>query len=141
MKYLTHGGKKRAPTRWRCRFARTRREAASSTSLIAPRLPWRLRQPRDVDGDPPRLVLRQHLRLPRLGLVVAGVEVGKRLPVGVADDVAAGDRLGAPGWGNRRDGSAIAALYGLKSLIETFIGAVSKARNTTQLSQDSGAMD
>jgi hypothetical protein len=28
-----------------------------------------------------------------------------------------------------------------KSLIEAFIGAVSKARNTTQLSQDSGAMD
>jgi hypothetical protein len=35
----------------------------------------------------------------------------------------------------------MAALYGLKNLIEAFIGAVSKARNTTQLSQDSGAMD
>jgi hypothetical protein len=41
------------------------------------------------------------------------------------------------GGGKRRDVLA----YGLKSLIEAFIGAVSKARNTTQLSQDSGAMD
>ena len=45
------------------------------------------------------------------------------------------------GGGKRRDVLAIAALYGLKSLIEPFIGAVSKARSRTQLSQDSGAMD
>jgi hypothetical protein len=41
------------------------------------------------------------------------------------------------GGGKRRDVLA----YGLKSLIEAFIGAVSKARSRTQLSQDSGAMD
>jgi hypothetical protein len=35
---------------------------------IAIRLPEQLRQPRDVGGDPPRLVLREHLRLQRLGL-------------------------------------------------------------------------
>jgi hypothetical protein len=40
----------------------------------------------------------------------------------------------------RRDASAIAALYGLSGMIEAFIGAVSKARNTTPLSQYSGAL-
>ena len=40
------------------------------------------------------------------------------------------------GGGKRRDASAIVALYGLKSLIEAFIGAVSKARSTTRLSQE-----
>jgi hypothetical protein len=49
------------------------------------RLPEQLRQPRNVDGDPSRLVLRQHLSLPSLSFVVAGVEVGKGLPVGVPD--------------------------------------------------------
>jgi hypothetical protein len=34
-------------------------------------LPQQLRQPRDVDGDPPRLVLRQHLGLER---VAAGLK-------------------------------------------------------------------
>jgi hypothetical protein len=53
-------------------------------------LPEELRQPRDVYGDPSRLVLRQYLRLPRLVLVVAGVDVRKGLPVGVAYDVTAG---------------------------------------------------
>jgi hypothetical protein len=33
-----------------------------------------LRQPRDVDGDPSRLVFREHLCLPRFGVVVAGVD-------------------------------------------------------------------
>jgi hypothetical protein len=45
----------------------------------------------------PRFVLREHLGLPRLGLVLSRVEVGERLPVGVADDIAAGDLVGAPG--------------------------------------------
>jgi hypothetical protein len=54
-----------------------------------------LRQPRDVDSDPSRLVLRQDLGLPRLVLIVSGVKVRERLPVGVADDVTAGD--GSPG--------------------------------------------
>jgi hypothetical protein len=61
--------------------------------------------------------------------------------VGVADDITVRRLVDLPGAGKRRDASAIAALYGLKSLIEAFIGAVSKARNTTRLSQDSGAMD
>jgi hypothetical protein len=42
--------------------------------LVALTLPKQLRQPRDIDGDPPRLVRRQHLRLPRLGLVIAGIK-------------------------------------------------------------------
>jgi hypothetical protein len=49
------------------------------------------------NGNPPRLVLREHLRLPRLGVIVARVEVGERLPVGVSDNIAAGHRGGAPG--------------------------------------------
>jgi hypothetical protein len=51
-----------------------------------------LRQPRDVDGDPPRFVLRQHLGLQRFGFVVSGIDVRERLPVGVADDITAGAR-------------------------------------------------
>jgi hypothetical protein len=35
----------------------------------------------------------------RLGLVVAGVDVRERLPVGVSDDEAAGDLVDAPGLG------------------------------------------
>ena len=52
-------------------------------------LPEQLRQPRDVDGDPPRFVGGEHLRLPRLGLVVSRIDVRDRLPVGVSHDVAA----------------------------------------------------
>ena len=61
------------------------------------RLPEQLRQPRDIDGDRSRLVLREYLRLPGLIFVVAGVEVGKGPPVGVPDDVAAGHRVSVPG--------------------------------------------
>jgi hypothetical protein len=60
-------------------------------------LPKQLRQARDVDGDTSRLVLRQDLRLPCLGIVVAGVEVRQRLPIGVPDDIAAGYQAGVPG--------------------------------------------
>jgi hypothetical protein len=56
-----------------------------------------LRQPRDVDGDPPGLVLRQDLGLQRLGFAVPGVDVRERLTVGVADDIAACDLVGALG--------------------------------------------
>jgi hypothetical protein len=52
-----------------------------------------LRQPRDVDGGPPSLVRGEHLRLARLGLAVARVDVGRRLPRGVADDLTARDRV------------------------------------------------
>jgi hypothetical protein len=49
------------------------------------------------DGDPPRLVVREHLRLPGFVGVVARVEVGERLPVGVPDDVAARHSVCSPG--------------------------------------------
>jgi hypothetical protein len=55
-----------------------------------------LRQPRDVHGDAARLVLREHLCLPRFGIVVAGVDVHERLTVGVTDDLAARHRVGVP---------------------------------------------
>jgi hypothetical protein len=58
-----------------------------------------LRQPRNVHSDPSCLVLCQDLGLPSLGIVVSAVEVRQRLPVGVADDVAAGHRGGVPGRG------------------------------------------
>jgi hypothetical protein len=75
------------------------------------------------DRNAPRLVARQYLGLPRIGFVFQRAQVGKRTGIGSA----------CQGGGKRRGASAIAAL--------TFIRAASKARNTTQLSQDSGAMD
>jgi hypothetical protein len=74
-----------------CRITDPCDEAAS----IA--LPEHLRQPGDVDGDAPRLVLRQDLSLPRLTIVVAAVEVGERLPAGVPNDVTARYLVGVPG--------------------------------------------
>jgi hypothetical protein len=50
-------------------------------------LPERLRQPRDVDGDPSRFVLRQPLRPPRFDFALSGVDVRERLPVGVVNPV------------------------------------------------------
>jgi hypothetical protein len=44
-------------------------ELHSPPDLAAVGRPGNLRQPRHVDGDPSRLVLRQHLCLPRLGLI------------------------------------------------------------------------
>jgi hypothetical protein len=70
---------------------------APASVAICP--PEQLRQPRNVDGDPSRLVLRQQLRLPRLVLVVAGVELRDRLPVGIPDDVTAENLVGAPARG------------------------------------------
>jgi hypothetical protein len=71
---------------------------------IAITLPKQIRQPRDVDGDPPRFVFRQHLGLQRFGFAVTGIDVREPLPVGVADDVAAGGILSArQGAGKRRD--------------------------------------
>jgi hypothetical protein len=51
--------------------------------------PEQLGQPRDVGGDPPPLVRRQCLCLPRLVWALPRVHVSQCLPVGVADDVAA----------------------------------------------------
>jgi hypothetical protein len=78
--------------------------------LVAIRPPKQLRQPRDVDGDPPRLILRQDLGLPCFGIVVAAVEVGEGLRVAVPDNIAARVGSARHGAGKRRDGSDMAAL-------------------------------
>jgi hypothetical protein len=72
--------------------------------------PSNSRPPCDVDGDAPRLVLRQDVGLSSFGVTVASrhgscpkilhqmmKENGTGLPVGVPNDVAAGDRFGSPG--------------------------------------------
>jgi hypothetical protein len=59
-----------------------------------------LRQPRDVGGNLPGLVLRRDLGLQRLGLAVSGVDVHERCPLAVADDIAARDIVDAQGAGN-----------------------------------------
>jgi hypothetical protein len=51
--------------------------------LVPIGLPKQLRQPRDVDGDPSRLILGQDLCLACLGIIVARVNVCDRLSVGV----------------------------------------------------------
>jgi hypothetical protein len=56
-----------------------------------------LRQTRDVDRDPSRLVLGQDFCLSCFGITVAGVYEGERLPVGVPDDIAAWRWVGVPG--------------------------------------------
>lgn len=49
--------------------------------------PQQFRQPRDIDGDPVRLVGREYLGLRRLCLSCVRVDVGERLSVRVAHDV------------------------------------------------------
>jgi hypothetical protein len=58
--------------------------------LVGLSFPEQFRQPRDIHGDPRRLVLCQDLGLPCLSFVIAGVKVRQRLPVGVTHDIAAG---------------------------------------------------
>src|ERR1700674_3513377 len=48
------------------------------------------RQLRNVGRDPARLVLRQNLGLQSVGFVCPAVDVRKRLPVGITNDVPAG---------------------------------------------------
>jgi hypothetical protein len=67
-------------------------------------LPEQLRQLGDVRRDASRLVDREHLRLPRFGPVVAGVEVCQRLPVGVAHDLTARHLVSVPG---RREAAGV----------------------------------
>jgi hypothetical protein len=67
--------------------------------LVALGLPQQLRQPCDVDRDPPRLILREHLCLQSIGRIVARLQIGKRLAVGVADDVTARNGVGTPWCG------------------------------------------
>jgi hypothetical protein len=42
---------------------------------VALTLSEQLRRPRDIDGDPPGLVVRRHLRLPRVGFAVSRVDL------------------------------------------------------------------
>jgi hypothetical protein len=72
-------------------FQRVLFSLRSSSSRLALGLSEQLRQPRDIDGDPPCFVFRQHLGLQRSGFAVSGIDVRDRLTVGVADDVAACD--------------------------------------------------
>jgi hypothetical protein len=74
----------------------------TSADSIALTLPEQLRQTRHVDGNPPRLVGGQHLRLVDFGRVLAAVEITDRPAV-----VAIADRCGAssflavgPEWGD-----------------------------------------
>jgi hypothetical protein len=73
--------------------------AGENIGSLARTLPKQLRQPRNVDRDAPRLVLREHLRLQRLGLGLPRADVGERLPVRVPDDIAARNLVRAPGCG------------------------------------------
>ena len=57
-----------------------------------------VRQPCDVHSNPPRLVLREHLRLQSFSRIVPRIQIGERLAVGVSDDVAARNGFGSPGW-------------------------------------------
>jgi hypothetical protein len=75
--------------------------ARGAVDLVPLRPPKQFRQPCDVERDAARLVGSQHLGLPCLVRVLTRVELGERLTAGVADDVAARYRVGAPG---RREG-------------------------------------
>src|SRR5271170_457460 len=70
---------------------------SSLSSFMLRLLPQQLRQPRDVDGDPPRLVFRENLRLQCFVLSVARVDVCESLSIGVANDIAARNLVWAPG--------------------------------------------
>jgi hypothetical protein len=73
--------------------------------VIAIRLPEHLRQPRDVDSDPARLVLREHLRLPRFSIVVARVEA-RACPL-ASRITSRPRRVGAPGRREAAGGSGM----------------------------------
>jgi hypothetical protein len=60
-------------------------------------LPEQLRQPRDVRRDAACLIFCEHVRLPRLGLGLAAIDVGERSCTGVTDAIAARYRVGVPG--------------------------------------------
>jgi hypothetical protein len=80
--------------------ARSSRGVPHSIAMV---LPKQVRQPRGVDGDPPRLVGRQHLDLQWVGFVLPRVDADERPPVGVADDIA------APGISSARQGAGQSA--------------------------------
>ena len=67
-----------------------------------------LRRPGNVSGNPARLVFGEHLRLHRVGLGSAAVDVSEGLPIGIAHDMTAGQLFNAPRRGKaaRRHGAA-----------------------------------
>jgi hypothetical protein len=71
--------------------------------VLVATLPEQLRQPRDVDGDRSRLVVREHRCLSGFMLGLSTVEIRARLPGGVTDNIAAGHLVGALSLGDRDD--------------------------------------
>ena len=69
-------------------------------------LSQQLGQPRDVRRDPPRFVWREDFGLGGLCLRCAGIDIRKRLAVGVSDDVGAWSLIGVRSWAARL-GSAV----------------------------------
>jgi hypothetical protein len=63
---------------------------------------YQRRQLGDVGRDAPRFIIGQGFGLHRLGFVRPAVDVGKRLIVGVAHDLAAGHPFSGQGGGKRR---------------------------------------
>ena len=84
--------------------------------FMDPRLPQQLRQLGDVGGDAPGLVAGEQLGRCAAARLLLEIDVGERLPVGVADDEAPPMQLGVglvdgPGrrkrrWGSRRNFAA-----------------------------------
>jgi hypothetical protein len=93
-----------SPVRRMRRTAGARSHRASRCSLarsallfIAPSPPEQLRQPCDVERDPSRLVVREHLCLSGISLGLPTVEICERPTGGVPDHIAARYRVDAPG--------------------------------------------
>jgi hypothetical protein len=93
-------------------------EPVRRETSVALSLPQQLRQPRDVDRNPPRLVLRQQLRLKGLGRVVARIEIGP----------AAAQRAGAPTKKQPELASVIAELRAAGIMSLSGIAAAFNAR-------------
>ena len=67
-----------------------------------PRLPQQLRQLGDVGGDAPGLVAGEQMSRRAPSRLLLEVDVGERLPVGVADDEARPVQPDVPIFGIRR---------------------------------------
>jgi hypothetical protein len=85
--------------------------AGNGNGSAAIRLAEQLRQPRDVDGDPSGLVLRQHLRLPCFGFVVAGMKYASACPLTSRTTWPPGIVSACQGVGKRRGGLVMAPTY------------------------------
>ena len=67
-------------------------------------------EPRDIEGDASRLMGPEGLCLPCVGFVFARIEVCERLPIGVPDDIAAGQVVRRCGAGKRRGNGGISSV-------------------------------